>query len=143
MHAEVSIDQLAACCDERPEDIRRWQDEGLLSNPLTLRDAERVRLIRALERRGLSAEIISLAFDRHNDVIDSLLDQFGIPDASELEAARDALGRLDVEHELLDRIVTPATSRTHCGNQRPTTSRRWSIFARSSKAASRRTPFSN
>lgn len=49
-----------------------------LSKPLTLRDAERVRLIRALERRGLSEEAIALAFARHGEVIDSLLDRLDL-----------------------------------------------------------------
>lgn len=53
MRSELSVDELAACSAETAADIRGWQRDGLLADAgLNLRDVERIRLIRALERRG-------------------------------------------------------------------------------------------
>jgi class 3 adenylate cyclase/YHS domain-containing protein len=104
--SELSIDELAACSAETADDVRGWQDDGLLATAgLTLRDVERIRLIRALERRGLSHELIVTAFRNHADVIDSFLDEFSIPEVTEVASAAEELTGFDLDSALLERVL--------------------------------------
>ena len=102
----LSIEELASGSDESLDDVRRWQQVGLLGEePFSVSDVERVRLTRALEDRGLSLATITSALRDHRPAIDDLIEQLVVPTATQAASVQEG-DEIDLDRAVFQRIAT-------------------------------------
>ena len=101
----MTLDALAERCGEDLTTIERYVDIGVIPNSdCRLADAERVRLVQLLRRRGIDAEAISGALARQLDPFDRYLAQLYPGGDYPSVTLEDAASQAGVNLELAKRV---------------------------------------
>ncbi|MGH2403770.1 MAG: adenylate/guanylate cyclase domain-containing protein, partial [bacterium] len=107
MADELTFDQLSRYTGEPVERLREWRSLGLIgrTSEYTLQDADRVRLLQACLRRGITAEAVARANEKYGDLLDDYLRLVSPGGVQSRYSIADAAELLGIDAALLRRIV--------------------------------------
>lgn len=106
MAEPISIDELAARCGEPTDLLAEWHDRGLIGDPsgdLSVQDAERILLVRALLGRGVSLDDVARTVRDHPDVLERFVPHW-VERGERTYTLDDAAARVGLEPVRLRRL---------------------------------------
>src|ERR1700730_2734512 len=102
-----TIDELSRATGESPEELRRWQDLGLLSLETDAGDGRRqqsrVRLIQFARRHGFHPERIAIAVSEQPELLSFFEEQLSVPSGRE-RTLEEAVVEADVDEALAGKV---------------------------------------
>jgi class 3 adenylate cyclase/DNA-binding transcriptional MerR regulator len=106
----VTVEEAGQLTGQSVEDIRRWQELGLLNegDELSVEDVERVRLIGFAGRRGVAPADLARINEVQGDLLDVFVRWATRPGQDVLYSRDELAERAGLEPELLDRILSAA-----------------------------------
>jgi adenylate cyclase len=106
----VNLDEVARFTGEQAEDIRRWQELGLVAegNDFDAEDLERIGLVSFAARRGVGPEEMARYCAEQGDWLDVFV-RWGVPPGENAAYDRDELARrAELDPDLFARILAAA-----------------------------------